>query len=106
MIQADAMMAETGCRSNTRTRNSIGCTNTGSENMKNIPEWRESCHLCKIAGQPYRQIVQSFAAGSLAALHIWRSLVTKVGTTKKLPRLQRVISITYPDWAFLHPELA
>ena len=43
---------------------------------------------------------------SLATLHIWRSLETKVGTTKNLPRLQHVISITYPDWAFLHPELA
>jgi len=43
-------------------RNTIVCTNTGSENKKEIPEWRESCHLCKIAGLPSRQIVPSFAA--------------------------------------------
>ena len=55
-------MAETSCRSSTQTRNTIVCTNTGSENKKNIPKWRESCHLCKIAGQPHRQIVPSFAA--------------------------------------------
>jgi len=39
--------------------------------------------------------------GSLAALHMWRRLVTNVGSTKNLPSLQRVISITFPDWAFL-----
>jgi len=32
--------------------------------------------------------------------------VTKVGNTENLPRLQRVISITFPEWAFLHAELA
>jgi len=57
-----AYMAERGCRSSTRTRKTIICTNTGSENKKNVPKWRESCHLCKIAGQPSRKIVPSFAA--------------------------------------------
>ena len=37
---------------------------------------------------------------------MWRRLVTKVGTTKNLPRQQGVKSITFPDWAFLHAELA
>jgi len=32
--------------------------------------------------------------------------VTKVGTSKNLPRLQRVVSITFPYLAFLHAELA
>jgi len=50
-----AYMAETGCRSSTHTRNTIVCTNTGSENKKNIPKWRESCHLCKITRQSSRQ---------------------------------------------------
>ena len=43
--------------------------------------------------------------GCLAALHTWRRLVTKVGTSKNLLRLQCVISIFFSDWAFLHPEL-
>jgi len=55
-------MAEIGSRSSTQTRNTIVCTNTGSENKKQIPEFRESRHLCKIAGQPSRQKVPSFAA--------------------------------------------
>jgi len=53
-----------------------------------------------------RQIVPSFASSISGGLHMWRRLVTKEGTTKSLPRLQRVISITFPDWAFLHPEQA
>jgi len=57
-----AYMADTGRRSSTQTRNTIVCTNTGSEIQKEIPKWRESSHLCKIAGQPSRQIVQTFAA--------------------------------------------
>ena len=57
-----AYMAEIGCRSSTETRNTIVCTNTGSEILKHIPKWRESGHLCKITGQPSRQIVPSFAA--------------------------------------------
>ena len=57
-----AYMAETGCRSSSQTRKTIVCTNTGSENKKNIPKWRESCYLWKIAGQPSRQRVPSFAA--------------------------------------------
>jgi len=32
--------------------------------------------------------------------------VTKVGTTENLPRRQRVISITFPDWVFLNTEHA
>ena len=44
--------------------------------------------------------------GSLASFDTWRRLVTKVGNTKNLPRLQHVTSITFPDWAFLHPEQA
>jgi len=55
-------MAEIGCRTNTQTRNTIVCANTSSEIQKLIPKWRESGHLCKIAGQPSRQIVPSFAA--------------------------------------------
>jgi len=39
-------------------------------------------------------------------LHIWRHLVTKVGTTKNLPKRQRVISVSFRDWPFLHAELA
>jgi len=57
-----AYMAGTGSRSSTQTRNTIVCTNTGSENKKQIPEWRESGHLCKIAGQPSRQKVPPFPA--------------------------------------------
>jgi len=57
-----AYIAETGCRSCTQTRNTIVCTNKGSEIEKQIPKWRESGHLCEIAGQPFRQIVPSFAA--------------------------------------------
>jgi len=55
-------MADTGSRSCSYTRNTIVCTNTGSEIQKQIPKLRESGHLCKIAGQPSRQIVPSFAA--------------------------------------------
>jgi len=36
---------------------------------------------------------------------MWRRLVTKVETTRNLPRLQRVIYIKFLDWAFLHDEL-
>jgi len=57
-----AYMAEIGCRSSTQTRNTIVCTNTGSENKIKIPKLRESRHLRKITGQPSRQIVPSFAA--------------------------------------------
>jgi len=39
-------------------------------------------------------------------LHIWRHLLTKVGTAKNLPKLQRVISVSFPDWPFLHADLA
>jgi len=45
-----------------QTRTTIVCTNTGSEIQKKIPKWRESGHLCEIAGQPFRQIVPSFTA--------------------------------------------
>jgi len=55
-------MTETDCRSCTQKRNTIVCTNTGSEIQKQIPKWCESGHLCKIAGQLSRQLVQSFAA--------------------------------------------
>jgi len=55
---------------------------------------------------PYLNNLVVFPLGSLASLYMWRRLVTKVGTTKNLPRLQRVISITFPDWAFLHPARA
>ena len=44
--------------------------------------------------------------GSLHALPIWRHLVKKVGSTKNLQKLQRVISVSFPDWPFLHAELA
>jgi len=57
-----AYMAQTGRRSSTQTRNTIVCTNTGSEIQKQISKWREISRLCKIAGQPSRQIVPSFAA--------------------------------------------
>jgi len=57
-----AYMAEIGSRSSTQTRNTIVCTITGSENKKQVPERREKCHLCKIAGQPSLQIVPSFPA--------------------------------------------
>ena len=57
-----AYIAGTGCRSCTQRRDTIVCTNTGSEIQKQIPKLRESVHLCKIAGQPSRQIVPSFAA--------------------------------------------
>ena len=40
-----AYMAETGRRSSTQTRNTIVCTNTGSEIQKQISKWRESSHL-------------------------------------------------------------
>jgi len=81
-------MAEVGSRSSTQTRNTIVCTNTDSENKKEIPERRESGHLCKIAGQPSRKLFHLSTLGSLAVLHMWRRLVRKVGTTKNLPRLQ------------------
>ena len=55
-------MAEIGCRSRTQTRNTIVCTNRGSEIQEQIPKWRESDNLCKIMGKPSRQIVPSFAA--------------------------------------------
>jgi len=55
-------MAEIGSRSSTQTRNTIGCTNTGSEIQKQISKWRESGHFCKITGQPSRKLVPSFAA--------------------------------------------
>ena len=55
-------MSEIGSKSSTQTRNTIVCKNTGAENKKQIPKWRESGHLCEIAGQPSRQIVQSLAA--------------------------------------------
>jgi len=57
-----AYMEEMGCGSSTQTRNTIVCTNTGSEIQKQIPKWRESGHLCKIMGKPSRQIVPTFAA--------------------------------------------
>ena len=57
-----AYMAEAGCRSSTQTRNTIVCTNTGSEIQKQIPKRRESGNLYKIAGQPSRQIVSSVPA--------------------------------------------
>jgi len=60
--EPSAYKAETGCRSSTQTRNTIVCTNTGSEIQKKISKWRERGHLFKIAGQPSRQIVPSFAA--------------------------------------------
>jgi len=55
-------MADIGSRSSTQTRNTVVCTNTGSEIQKQIPKCRESGHLCKIRGQPSRQIVTSFVA--------------------------------------------
>jgi len=55
---------------------------------------------------PYSNTLVVSPLGSLASFNMWRRLVTKVGTTKNLPRLQRVIPITFPDWAFLHPEHA
>jgi len=57
-----AYIAAIGCRSSNQTRNTIVCTNTGSEIHKQIPKLRESGHLCKITGQPSRQIVSFFAA--------------------------------------------
>ena len=62
-LDPSAYMAEIGCRSSIQTRNTVVCTNTGSEIQKQIANWRESSHLCKITGQPSRQIVPSFAAG-------------------------------------------
>jgi len=40
-----AYMAEIGSRSSTQTRNTIVCKNTGAENKKQIPKWRESGRL-------------------------------------------------------------
>jgi len=40
-----AYMAEIGSRSSTQTRNRIVCKNTGAENKKQIPKWRESGRL-------------------------------------------------------------
>jgi len=57
-----AYLAEIGSRSSTQTRNTIVCKNKGAENKRKIPKWHESGHLCKIAGQPSRQIVPSFVA--------------------------------------------
>jgi len=57
-------------------------------------------------GKTSQQIVPTFAARISGVLHMWRRLVTKVGTTKNLPRLQSFITITFPGWAFLHPEQA
>jgi len=42
--------------------------------------------------------------GSLPALHIWRHLVTKVGTTITLPELQRVISVPFLSGLFFMPN--
>jgi len=55
-----AYLAEIGFRS--RRHGTLICTNTGLEIQKHIPKWRESGHLCKITGQPSRQIVPPFAA--------------------------------------------
>jgi len=57
-----AYIAGTGCRSCTQRRDTIVCTNTGSEIQKQIPKWCASGHLCEIARQPFRQILPSFAA--------------------------------------------
>jgi len=95
-----SFMAEIGSRSSTQTRNIIVCTNTGSENKKQMPERRESGPLCKIAGQPSGKKFHLSPVWSLAVLHMWRRLVRKVGTTKNLPRLQWIISITFPVGLF------
>jgi len=40
-----AYMAGIGSRSSTQTRNTIFCKNTGAENKKQIPKWRENGRL-------------------------------------------------------------
>ena len=42
--------------------------------------------------------------GSLPALHIWRHLVTKLGTTKNLPKLQRFISVPFLSGLYFMPN--
>ena len=75
--------------------------------QKQLLKWRESGDLLKITGQSSPQIVLSFVASFSACFaYIYRHLVAKVETTKNLPRLQRVISINFSDWPFLHAELA
>ena len=87
-----AYMAEIGCRSSTQTRNTIVCTNTGSEIQKEIPKWRESDHLCKITGQPSRQIVPTFAVRISGGFAYVEAPGDESGN---LPWLQRVISIIF-----------
>jgi len=79
-----ANMAEIGCRLSTQTRNTIVCTNTGSEILKQIPKWRESGHLCKITGQPSRQIFPSFAARVSGVSAYVKALGDKSGNYKEL----------------------
>jgi len=78
-----AYMVEIGCRSSTQTRNTIVCTNTGSEILKQIPKWRENGHLCKITGQPSRQIVPSFAARFSCVFAYVKALGDKSGNYKE-----------------------
>jgi len=58
----------------------------------------------EITGQPSRQIVPFFAARIPACFHTWRHLVTKVGTTKILPKLQRVIFVPFLSGLFFMPN--
>jgi len=54
--------AQIDCRSTTLIRNTLLCTNTGSEIQKKIPKLRESGHLFKITVQNSRYKVPSFDA--------------------------------------------
>ena len=80
--------------------------NTVLEIQKQLLKWRESGHIWKITGQPSRQIVPFFAARISASFAYMEASVDESGTAKNLPKLQRVISVSFPHWAFLLADLA
>jgi len=97
-------MAKKVCRSSTQPRN------TSFETIQ-VRRSRNSC-LKSVKVVIYGRLQDSFLKklfhlsplGSLPALHIWRHLVTKVGTTKTLPKLQRVISVPILSGLFFMPN--
>ena len=78
-----AYMADLGCRSSTREK----------EKLVPIQVWRsrkrqlngvKSVIYSKLQDNLLDKLFYLSTLGSMAAMHMWRSLVTKVGTTKEL----------------------
>ena len=97
-------MAEIACRSSTQTRNTYFDPIRVRRSGKSYLSGAKVVINGRVKDSLLLKYIHLSPLGSLPALHVWRHLVAKVETTKKLPRLQRVISITFSDWTSLHAE--